>query len=59
MKIWLQAEANMHDEFFGHVLAGLRFGSTSEEIIEAVGLAFETAGSQATKQVPLKLCKCK
>lgn len=48
----MQAEADMHDEFFGHVLAGLRFGSSSAEFAEAVDLAFKVADSLGEKQVP-------
>lgn len=40
----------MHDEFFGHVLAGLRFGLRPETLLQAVDVAFEVAGTAATKK---------
>lgn len=47
----VQAEAEMHDEFFGHCIAGFRFGGTLPQIVGAVDIAFEVAGSREAKQV--------
>jgi len=44
------AEAEMHDEFFGHCIAGFRFGGTLPQIVGAVDIAFEVAGSREAKQ---------
>lgn len=41
----------MHDEFFGHTLAALRFGASAEQLTEAVGMAFDCAGTARNKQV--------
>lgn len=51
MLVSMQAEADMHDEFFGHVIAGLRFGGTLQQFLQAVDIAFEVAGSKEAKQV--------
>ena len=48
----MQAEANMHDEFFGHVLAGIRFGGSFQNFLEVTHLAFEVAGTRQQKEVP-------
>ena len=47
----LQAEAEMHDEFFGHCIAGLRFGGTLPQILKAVEIGFEIAGRRHSKEV--------
>ena len=41
----------MHDEFFGHVIAGLRFGGTLQQFLETVSIAFDVAGSKHVKEV--------
>jgi len=35
-----QAEANMHDEMFGHLLAAMRFGADEASCLAAIRLAF-------------------
>ena len=46
-----QAEANMPDEFFGHVIAAARFGAELSELQEASDLAFVAANTTISKQV--------
>lgn len=41
----------MMDEFFGHVLAAVRFGATLQQVLRAVDIAFEVAGSGSSKEV--------
>ena len=41
----------MHDEFFGHCIAGLRFGGTLSQFLKAVEIAFEIMGSRHSKEV--------
>ena len=36
-----QAEANMHDEMFGHLLAAMRFGADKAACLAAIQIAFE------------------
>lgn len=36
-----QAEANMHDEMFGHLLAAMRFGADEATCLAAIRVAFE------------------
>ena len=47
----LQAEADMHEEYFGHVIAGLRFGNSLQQFLDTAAIAFEIAGSRHNKQV--------
>ena len=47
----MQAEANMHDEYFGHVIAGIRFGNSLQQFLDTVAIAFEVAGTRQHKQV--------
>ena len=35
-----QAEANMHDEMFGHLLAAMRFGADEAACLAAIEVAF-------------------
>ena len=35
-----QAEANMHDEMFGHLLAAMRFGADEDSCLAAIRVAF-------------------
>ena len=41
----------MHDEYFGHVIAGIRFGSSLQQFLDTVDIAFEIAGTRQNKQV--------
>ncbi|KAK9814833.1 hypothetical protein WJX72_012357 [[Myrmecia] bisecta] len=45
------AEANMHEELFGHMLAALRFGNDREACRDAVDIAFELKGPTASNTV--------
>ena len=36
----VQAEANMHDEMFGHLLAAMRFGADEAACLAAIQVAF-------------------
>ncbi len=36
----VQAEANMHDEMFGHLLAAMRFGADEAACLAAIRVAF-------------------
>ena len=47
----VQAEADMHDEFFGHVIAGIRFGGTLQQFLQAIDIGFQVAGSRHSKEV--------
>ena len=41
----------MPEEFFGHVVAGIRFGNTSQQFLETTKIAFEIAGTRQQKEV--------
>ena len=41
----------MHEEYFGHVLAGLRFGASLSQFLQTVTMAFDIAGTQKQKEV--------
>ncbi len=38
--VGVQAEANMHDEMFGHLLAAMRFGADEAACLAAIRVAF-------------------